>query len=84
MLEKIKKTLDEINVDLNNDKPQLRQDFVTFKAKEFDAMREAEKILKEKLGFVVSKSRAIALVCKLLEKSVLEVEADKAEKDGTE
>jgi hypothetical protein len=82
MFEKIKETLEEINVDLSDDKPQLRQDFVTFKAKEFDAMREAEKILKEKLGFVVSKSRAIALVCKLLEKAVIEVERNK--KDGKE
>lgn len=80
MLEKIKKTLEEINVDLSDDKPQLRQDFITFKGKEFNALMEAEKILRSKLGIVVGKSRAIALVCKLLERAVAEIEKNK--KDG--
>ena len=79
MLEKIKETLEEITVDLNDDKPQLRQDFITFKCKEFDALMEAEKILRSKFGIVVGKSRVIGLVCRLLAKSIEEIEKNKSD-----
>ncbi|MDD5489305.1 MAG: hypothetical protein PHP25_01305 [Candidatus Moranbacteria bacterium] len=78
MSEKISKIIKEVNADLNDDTRHFQQDFVAFRPKEFQAVREAEKTITEKL-FTVGKGRAIALACRTLTKLLEDNKETKAD-----
>ncbi|MFH0969751.1 MAG: hypothetical protein V1804_04540 [Patescibacteria group bacterium] len=67
MSDKLLKVIEEVSADLNDDTRNFQQDFIAFRPKEFQAVREAEKAITEKL-FIVGKGRAIALACRTLAK----------------
>lgn len=65
MSDKLSKIIEEVSAELNNDTRHFQQDFIAFRPKEFQAVREAEIITREKIGHL-GKGRVIGLACGLL------------------
>lgn len=65
MSDKLSKIIKEVNADLNDDIRHFQQDFIAFRPKEFQAIRNAEKVAQEQLS-VYGKGRVIALACGIL------------------
>jgi hypothetical protein len=76
MSDKLSKIIEEVSAELNDDTRHFQQDFIAFRPKEFQAVREAEIITREKIG-QLGKGRVIGLACGLLAR----VLADGKEKD---
>lgn len=69
------KEIEAIVEDLKNDGTHLRQEFITFKSKELQALRDLTTALQEKM-IISGKSRIIAVACRYL------LEELKSEKNG--